>query len=377
MAYTTIDDPSVYFQTVLWSGDNSDSRNITNDGNSDLQPDWVWIKSRSTAGNGFSHNLYDTSRGVSSSINTALFADVSDSEGGGDTVTTTAQLGGVSAMLSDGFTVKEGNTDDARYVNKTGNTYVAWQWKCNGGTTTSFTESGNNPGGTIQTNTTAGFSIITTTGTGATGTIAHGLGAVPHWWLSKQRSNAENWAVYHVSNTSAPETEILSLNTTDGTADNANAYNDTAPTSTNLTVHTKNEVNTDARTYVHYVFIPIQGYSKFGSYTGNANADGPFVYTGFKPAWVLIRNTEDGEGWMLHDTKVDDATATGNPVERRFQVNENQAEVGTTNAFDFLSNGFKVRTDTTSHNGSGHNIIYMAFAEHPFVSSKGVPTTAR
>ena len=137
---------------------------------------------------------------------------------------------------------------------------------------------------------------------------------------------------------------------------------------------------------MHYVFTPRQGYSKFDSYTGTANADGPFVYTGFKPAWVMIRNTQNGEGWYLHDSKVDDngindagnpAGAVGNPVERRFQVNETQAEVGTTNAFDFLSNGFKVRTDTTSHNGSGHNIIYMAFAEHPFVSSKGVPTTAR
>ena len=356
MAYTTIDDPSAHFQTNDYSG-SSNPQTITNDGNSDLQPDFLWSKRRDSSA---PHYLFDSSRGVNSSLS-------SNDEDEEDTAT-----GYLASFNSDGFTT--GSDSALAY---SGRTYVAWQWKCNGGTTSSFTESSNNPGGTIQTNTTAGFSIITTTGTGATGTIAHGLGAVPHWWLSKQRSNAENWAVYHVSNTSAPETEILSLNTTDGTADNANAYNDTAPTSTNLTVHTKNEVNTDARTYVHYVFIPIQGYSKFGSYTGNANADGPFVYTGFKPAWVLIRNTEDGEGWMLHDTKVDDATATGNPVERRFQVNENQAEVGTTNAFDFLSNGFKVRTDTTSHNGSGHNIIYMAFAEHPFVSSKGVPTTAR
>jgi len=373
MAYTTIDDPSQYFQTTLYTGDGSSSNAITNGGNSDLQPDWIWIKDR-VATNG--HGLQDTSRGITK----VLFANGDDSE---DQYTNTM----VSSVQSDGFTVPNNSNS-----NTNSNKYVAWQWKCNGGTTTSFTESGNNPGGTIQTNTTAGFSIITTTGTGNTGTIAHGLGAVPHWWLSKQRSNTENWAVYHVKNTSAPETEILSLNTTDGTADNANAYNDTAPTSTNLTVHTKNEVNTDGRTYVHYVFIPIQGFSKFGSYIGGGDvagdndASGPFIHTGFKPAWVMLRNTKDGEGWFIHDSKVDDngtndsggsSGAVGNPVEQRFQVNVTQAEVRTTNAVDFLSNGFKLRTDTGSHNGADDSFIYMAFAEHPFVSSKGVPVTAR
>ena len=275
MAYTTIDDPSAHFQTLLYTGDGTSSQAQTNTGNSDLQPDWVWIKKRA-GGTARAHQLYDSSRGVTKLLH-------SNSDGAEST-----QSAGLTAFGSDGFTVGD---DDGIGANTA--TYVAWQWKANGGTTTSFNESGNNPGGTIQTNTTAGFSIITTTGTGATGTIAHGLGAVPHWWISKQRSNAENWAVYHVSNTSAPETEILTLNTTDATADNANAYNDTAPTSTNLTVHTKNEVNTDGRTYVHYVFAPIQGYSKFGSYTGNGNADGPFVYLGFKPAWVMVKKTSD------------------------------------------------------------------------------------
>ena len=230
MAYTTIDDPSAHFQTLLYTGDGTSSQAQTNTGNSDLQPDWVWIKKRA-GGTARAHQLYDSSRGVTKLLH-------SNSDGAEST-----QSAGLTAFGSDGFTVGD---DDGIGANTA--TYVAWQWKANGGTTTSFNESGNNPGGTIQTNTTAGFSIITTTGTGATGTIAHGLGAVPHWWISKQRSNAENWAVYHVSNTSAPETEILTLNTTDATADNANAYNDTAPTSTNLTVHTKNEVNTDGRT---------------------------------------------------------------------------------------------------------------------------------
>ena len=355
MAYTTIDDPSAHFQTLLYTGDGTSSQAQTNTGNSDLQPDWVWIKKRA-GGTARAHQLYDSSRGVTKLLH-------SNSDGAEST-----QSAGLTAFGSDGFTVSD---DDGIGANTA--TYVAWQWKANGGTTTSFNESGNNPGGTIQTNTTAGFSIITTTGTGATGTIAHGLGAVPHWWISKQRSNAENWAVYHVSNTSAPETEILSLNTTDGTADNANAYNDTAPTSTNLTVHTKNEVNTDGRTYVHYVFAPIQGYSKFGSYTGNGNADGPFVYTGFKPAWLIIKRTSSSGDWLLWDNKRD----TSNVTDAVLKPNSNAAENTGYWYIDFLSNGFKIRATDAEINQSGGTLIYMAFAEHPFVSSKGVPVTAR
>ena len=355
MAYTTIDDPSAHFQTLLYTGDGTSSQAQTNTGNSDLQPDWVWIKKRA-GGTARAHQLYDSSRGVTKLLH-------SNSDGAEST-----QSAGLTAFGSDGFTVGD---DDGIGANTA--TYVAWQWKANGGTTTSFNESGNNPGGTIQTNTTAGFSIITTTGTGATGTIAHGLGAVPHWWISKQRSNAENWAVYHVSNTSAPETEILTLNTTDATADNANAYNDTAPTSTNLTVHTKNEVNTDGRTYVHYVFAPIQGYSKFGSYTGNGNADGPFVYTGFKPAWLIIKRTSSSGDWLLWDNKRD----TSNVTDAVLKPNSNAAENTGYWYIDFLSNGFKLRQDFSHLNADGGTHVYMAFAEHPFVSSKGVPVTAR
>ena len=352
MAYTTIDDPSVYFQALLYTGDGNASQAQTNTGNSDLQPDWIWIKKRNSARN---TTNTDSSRG----FNKRLETQTNSAE-----TTTTNDV--ISAQ-SDGFTVGDNGS-----TGNNGDTYVAWQWKCNGGTTTSFNESGNNPGGTIQTNTTAGFSIITTTGTGNTGTIAHGLGAVPHWWISKQRSNAEDWAVYHVSNTSAPETEILTLNNENATADNANAYNDTAPTSTNLTVHTKNEVNTDARTYVHYVFTPIQGYSKFGSYTGNNNNDGPFVYTGFKPAWVMIKNSSATSQWVIIDATRDPFNVT----DARLRANTTAAEV-TETFFDFLSNGFKLRATGTDKNDSGNVYIYMAFAESPFVSSKGVPTTAR
>ena len=357
MAYTTIDDPSAHFQTALYTGDGSSSNAITNGGNSDLQPDWIWIKDR-VATNG--HGLQDTTRGIAK----VIFANGDDSE---DQYTNTM----VSSVQSDGFTVPNNSNS-----NTNTNNYVAWQWKANGGTTSS-----NNDGSytsTVQANTTAGFSIVkygdaSSFSASTPATVGHGLGRTPKWILIKNLDGTRSWGVHHVSNGAG---KIMYLDLTNGVASSTGFDNGTLPSSTVFTVNTLNVANGNNLEYIAYCFADIQGYSKFGSYTGNANADGPFVYTGFKPAWVLIRNTEDGEGWMLHDTTVDDATATGNPVERRFQVNENQAEVGTTNAFDFVSNGFKVRTDTTSHNGSGHNIIYMAFAEHPFVSSKGVPVTA-
>jgi hypothetical protein len=363
MAYTTIDDPSVYFQTTLYTGNATNSTAITNGGNSDLQPDWLWIKNRSSAGGVGPHFIVDSSRGA----NKDNHANNEEAEH----TTTNA----VKSFNTDGFTIDSGGT-----VNNNTDGYAAFQWKCNGGTTeTAVSESGNNPAHQRQTNTTAGFSIITSTGTGGAGTIQHGLGAVPHWIISKGRSNAGGWVVYHRANTSAPETDALNLSSTDATVDAVAWFNDTAPTSSVFTVGTTNDINGDGRTYIHYVFTEIQGYSKFGGYTGNASEDGPFIYTGFKPTWVMIRNTKDGEGWMLHDATVDEEGGNGtagNPRERRFQVNENQAEVGTSTAFDFLSNGFKLRTDTGSHNGSGDSFIYMAFAEHPFVSSKGVPVTA-
>ena len=375
MAYTTIDDPSQYFQIALWSGDNADTRNITNDGNSDLQPDWVWIKSRNGSGNGYSHNVHDTSRGVDSNINKSLFIDQVDAEGGGDNVTTSAQLGGVSAMLSDGFTVKEGNTDDARYVNKSGNTYVAWQWKANGGSTTSVSASGTVLAGTYQANTTAGFSIMTYTGEDDTvNTVTHGLGAVPAWIIVKGRGSGRHWRIYHHRNTSAPETDYLRLNETGATTDDVNYWYDTAPTSSVFSISTANDVNANTETYVAYAFAEVQGYSKFGSYTGNGSEDGPFVYTGFKPQWIMFKNTGAAEEWVLQDT----TRNPNNPVTKNIRVDSNIAEADASSIdFDFLSNGFKNRSDQAQVNSSGVNYIYMAFAEHPFVSSKGVPVTAR
>jgi len=376
MAYTTIDDPSQYFQIVLWSGDNSDSRNITNDGNSDLQPDWVWIKCRNAQGNGYSHNVHDTSRGVDSNINKSLFPDVTDTEGGGDSITTSAQLGGVSAMLSDGFTVKEGNTDDARYVNKSSNTYIAWQWKANGGSTTTNDASATSVGtidSVYQANTTARFSILTYSGSGSAGTIAHGLGVTPNWVIIKNRgSSTRGWIVYHDKSHGTPEENFTLLNTTAAVAD-LDRMNDTAPTSTVFSVSDDTHVNNGSDTYVAYCFANVQGYSKFGSYKGNGNTDGAFVYTGFKPAWVMIKRTNDTQDWVIFDNKLRPA----NGVDNGFLSPNKDDDEDSSDQFDIVSNGFKLRMTSNLANGSGDDYIYMAFAEHPFVSSEGVPVTAR
>jgi hypothetical protein len=377
MAYTTIDDPSAYFQTALWSGDDATTQNITNDGNSDLQPDWVWVKCRNTAGNGFDHTVWDTSRGVDNNVNKSLSPSQTDSEGLGDNVTTTAQLGGVSAMLSDGFTVREGSVDnDSRYVNENSRTYVGWQWKANGGTTTTNDASSTSVGtidSVYQANTTAGFSIITYTGTGSAATVAHGLGVKPEWIVIKNRGKDEGWAVYHGANTSAPETDGLSLNSNNATSDSADYWNDTAPTTTTFSV-AADDRSGGSYNFVAYVFNSVQGYSKFGSYTGNQSTDGPFLYFGFKPAFLMVKKTSSTENWFLIDNKrhpINDGQ-----IPRVIPNNSDAESEDASIAGDFLSNGFKIRATQNMINESG-TYIYMAFAESPFVSSKGVPTTAR
>ena len=376
MAYTTIDDPSQYFQTALWSGDNATTQDITNDGNSDLQPDWVWVKCRNTSGNGFDHVVFDTSRGVSNSVNTGLSPSQTDSEGLGDNVTTTAQLGGVSAMLSDGFTVREGTLDnDSRYVNESSRTYVAWQWKANGGTTTSFSASGAQLAGTRQSNTTAGFSIITYTGDGNNNaTIPHGLNSAPKFVIIKDRGNATNWYVGHNSTFTTGE---VFLNLNNGLAAAFGPFNKTAPTSSNIVLGTDGNVNGSGDTMICYAFAEVQGYSKFSSYAGNGNTDGPFVYLGFKPAWIMIKRTDSGSSqWHLFDSTRNEFNVA-NKVLFPSTDDAEQSYTGTDPQIDILSNGFKLRSSYNQVNSSSGTYIYMCFAEHPFVSSEGVPTTAR
>jgi hypothetical protein len=361
MAYTTIDDPSAHFQTALYTGNGGSSTQVvTNDGNSDLQPDWIWLKNRTSARWNL---LNDSTRGASYN----LYSNETDAEDVGGSGGNTS----ITSFNSDGFTLAT-DTGDGGW-NEQGDSHVAWQWKANGGSRTTFTESGNNPGGGRQVNTTAGFSILDYTGTGTAGTVAHGLGAVPHVMIFKRRNSAADWAVYHHKNTSEPATDFLKLNESDATQDVASVFNDTEPTSSVFTVHEAGKVNTDGDTFISYCFTEKQGYSKFGSYTGNGNADGPMVFCGFKPAWVMIKHTGASEVWRIFDSTRD----THNAMEKDLFPNLNNAEGSGTARLDFLSNGFKIRDSGNALNDSGGNLIYMAFAESPFVSSEGVPTTAR
>ena len=358
MAYTTIDDPSAHFQTALYTGTGS-SRSVTNDGNSDLQPDWVWIKERDGTGQ---HGSFDSSRGVQKELKI-------DEDGAESTASQS-----VTAFNSDGFTV--GTAGD---YNGSDNSQVAWQWKANGGTTTTNDASSTGVGSidsVYQANTTAGFSIVSYTGTGSAGTIAHGLGAVPSWMVVKNRSKSggEGWMVYHQGNTSAPETEHLQIHNTNATSDNDIAWNDTAPTSTVFSVKDDDSTNDSGETHIAYLWTDIQGYSKFGDYIGTGNDDGPFVYTGFKPAWLMIKRTT-ANAWGIYDS----ARGVFNEITMNLDADRTDAENTATNYddLDFLSNGFKLREENDDINASGGTYIYMAFAEHPFVSSKGVPATAR
>ena len=365
MAYTTIDDPSAYFQIATWTGDDETDRAITNTGNSDLQPDLVWIKCNNDT---FDFVIMDSSRGASTSTTGVQLSSNLDAQEPSNT------NGHVKSFNSDGFNVRSGSSagNPLVGVNKDAKTYVAWQWKCNGGTEeTTVTESGNNPGNTRQTNTTAGFSMIKYTGTGAAGTIAHGLGAVPHFIIHKSRSGGtENWPCYHIG---TGNTHGCDLNRTNAKIDNATLFNDTSPTSSVFTVASDSAINFDGDNIMAWVWTSIQGFSKFGDYIGNGNADGTFVYTGFKPAWVIQKRTNSATDAHWH--MFDNVRNIHNPRKTRLEANNNFGD-STGEGPDFLSNGFKWRSNDVRYNGSSDTYIYAAFAEHPFVSSLGVPVTA-
>jgi hypothetical protein len=359
MAYTTIDDPSAYFQAVTYTG-GGNSSSVTFGGNSDLQPDFLWIKRRDSADNS---KVMDTSRGVGSGNEPYLTTVSNEQE---------QSYNYLASMDSDGFTH---NTTDSS-TGASGNTYVAWGWKANGGSTTTNDASATSVGSidsVYQANTTAGFSIVTYTGTGSAGTIAHGLGVVPTMIIIKERSSNSEWQVYHVG---IGATKRLELNLTNAETTTSDTWNDTTPTSSVFSIGTSGEVAENTQTYVAYCFAEKQGYSKFGSYTGNGNADGPMVFCGLKPAWVLWKETGNSNDWYIIDGKINPS----NQSDIKISPDSSDAESdggGSYNGIDILSNGFKVRTSNSGNNRSGGTYIYMAFAEHPFVSSEGVPATAR
>ena len=370
MAYTTIDDPSAYFQTTIYTGTGSDNTAITNVGNSDLQPDFIWIKKRSATGQ---HVLSDTNRGILKVLNTnSNAAEDSNSEG---------EM--VKSVQSDGFTLGDSQAGQGDTNYTSGGTYVAWQWKANGGTTASNTDGSITS--TVQANTTAGFSIVSYSGNGVNGaTVGHGLGAQPEIIIIKRRNvnasgGGSNWPIRSTLLT-AQQVIYLDLNASAGNS--TTMFNNTYPNTTTFTIGDNEATNayqtnhSFTGTYIAYCFKSIQGYSKFGSYTGNGNADGVFVYLGFKPAWIMYKTTDStANHWTIRDNKRD----PDNEVLLSLYANKTNADDsgGDNIAIDMLSNGFKARRTDSQVNESGTAYIYMAFAEHPFVSSEGVPTTAR
>ena len=360
MAYSDIKDPSKYFQTTIYTGNNTANHAITNDGNSSLQPDLLWIKSRDAA---HSHWLVDSNRGVTK----GLFVEGTDIE------KTSLATRDVASFDTDGFTV--GVPYHSSSTNSNSSTKVAWQWKANGGTTSSNTDG--SVTSTVQANTTAGFSIVTYGGTASAATVGHGLADTPDVIIFKNRDDTNVWAVYHQSLGNNVKIVLSGNDAQD--ADGA-FMNGTLPTSSVFTVGASVNTNGSGDNYVAYCFAEKQGYSKFSSYIGNGESlNGPFVYTGFKPAWVMVKNADNvnGRNWYIYDN----TRSTYNPNGTVMRADTDGTEI-TDQAIDILSNGFKVKPSaigsygTSNINNASEEIIYMAFAESPFVAG-GVPTTAR
>ena len=353
MAYTDIDKPSDYFNTKLYTG-NAGGQAISGIG---FQPDFLWIKARSDA---YQHSLRDVIRGSTKTLRS------------NGTNAEATQSDSVTSFDSDGFTL---GADSSSFVNQNSSTYVSWNWKA--GTSVSGNTGGS---GTAKTytgsvNTDAGFSIIKYTGNGTSGhTIPHHLGTTPALVIARTISVAKDWNVYHHKNTSAPETDVLVLNTTAATADDLGVWNDTAPTSSVVTLGDSSQLNTNDGTCIMYAFSEKQGYSKFSSYIGNGNVNGSYIHLGFKPAWVMIKLTSGaGEDWKIYDDK----RLGYNAANKSLAANTNAADSNSNISIDILSNGFKNRNTSGALNSSGATYIYMAFAENPFVTSTGVPATAR
>jgi hypothetical protein len=341
MPFSTIDKGSKHFNIILRNGGGGTFTGLG------FQPDLVWQKARNTAS---SHYLHDAVRGVTK----ALFSNSTSAE-----ATYTDQI---TSFDTDGFTVNAGGDWGS------GTTVVDWCWKANGAgsSNTSGTISS-----TVSANTTSGFSVVTYTGNGTTGaTIGHGLGVAPRMIIIKNRNNAYNWIVYHAT---AGNTGDLKLQSTGGFGVDINDFNNTSPTSSVFTVGNNIAVNNSGNSHVAYCFAEVKGFSKFGGYTGNGSTDGTFVYTGFKPAYVMSKGSSLASSWNIQTNQLQTYNDGSMPY---FKANTADAELSATN-MDFLSNGFKLRTTDNDWNGSGATYIYMAFAENPFVSSKSIPTTAR
>ena len=350
MAYTTINKSTDYFNTKLYTG-NAGTNAITGVG---FQPAWTWLKNRSTSQDS---ELYDAVRGATYAVHSNSDSDQS------------SYANGLNAFGTDGFTV-----GDRGNINGSGNNIVSWNWKAG---TTSVPSGGSITPSAVSINTTSGFGIYKYAGvSGAGATIAHGLGVAPELVIAKKTSAStySEWTVYHGANTSAPATDYLVLSSTAGTADADNRWNDTKPTSSLITVGDVMTNEGGSHEFIMYAFAPKTGYSKFGSYTGNGNADGTFVYTGFKPTFLIVKRTSSsGDDWNMWDS----TRRTFNLTTLNLKPNANNAEGTADNhGFDLLSNGFKPRGSIDATNGNNSTYIYIAFGQS-LVGSNNVPCTAR
>ena len=349
MAYTTINKSTDYFNTKLYTG-NGATQSITGVNHA---PSLTWIKNRTDTSN---HNLYDAVRGGDGSNFYFLKSNTNVVQG--------TNTGCLKTLDSDGFTLGDGNE-----VNGSGDSMVSWNWKA--GTTSSISGGSITPS-SVSINTTSGFGIYKWTGTGSTGTIAHGLGAVPKFMFIKNLSSAESWRTYHHSLGNATS---LKLNTSDASFSDTGAFNSTTPTSTLFTVGNSDSTNKSGDSFVAYVFAEITGYSKFGKYYGTNSNDGAFLYTGFKPAVMILKRLDvQANSWLILDNKRD----PDNLVENYLFPSETDAEGdgGGSAGWDFLSNGIKQRNTYGSANQAS-NYLFIAFAEAPLVGSNNVPCTAR
>jgi len=301
-----------------------------------FQPDFVWIKGRSDA---YSSRIFDAVRGVDK----VLVSDSTQAEfdGGGTTY--------MSSFDSDGFTLTSNIS-----VNGTSKTYVAWNWKANG---SGVSNTDGSITSTVSANTESGFSIVSYTGTGSNATVGHGLDSAPDMFIVKNRDRSADWYIYH---TDLGATKNLKF-TTASAATQAGVFNNTEPTSTVFSLGTNSALNASGEDIIAYCFHSVEGFSKFSSYVGNGSSDGVFVYTGFRPAFLLYKRTGGASSWAL----IDSERGISNPIGPYVFPDTSDAEASAT-ILDFTSNGFKIRATFNSTNASGETYIYMAFAENPF-----------
>jgi hypothetical protein len=349
MAYATINKGADYFTTALYTGTGS-TQSIT----TGFSPDLVWIKGDVA---GTAHYWFDSVRGTGRNISSNSTAAEVNWTGGPE--------GSVSAFNSTSFSLSADTNGNANY---NGRSYFSWSWRASD--SSAVTNTSGSITSTVSANTTAGFSIVTYTGTGANASIGHGLGAVPKFIIVKCRSNIMNWPTYNVNATNGVS-GICFLDVTDAEANYGTSYWQQTPTSTLFYVGSNTNTNNSGYTYVAYVFTDIKGYSKFGSWTSNGSSTADaFVYTGFKPAWVMMKMSSSANSWFVYDNK----RVTYNPDNSYVTANTSDA-AGTNTSVDFYSNGF--RSNGLYNSYSGQKIIYMAFAENPFVLTDGTPVTAR